>query len=461
MKHHRNIDMCNGPLFKNIVLYTIPIILTGILQLLFNAADLVVVGRYCGSVCVAAVGATTSLNSLIVNLFIGLSVGTGVKTAQAIGAKDIDAIHQNIHTSIPAAIIGGLILTLIGVFGSEYFLTLMGTPEDVLPLSAVYMRIYFCGMTFTMLYNFGASILRAAGDTQGPLRYLTIAGVANVLLNLCFVIFFKMDVAGVALATAISQAISAILVLNALIHRTDACRFNWKEMKIHPRTLLGIMRIGIPAGLQGSMFSISNVIIQSSINSFGSVVMSGHSAASNIEGFINTSMNAFHQTSLNFTGQNYGAKKYNRIGKISGICLICVTVLGFVMGQLSYHFGETLLSIYITDSPESIQYGLLRMAYISLPYFICGMMDTMSGSIRGMGVAMPPMLISLVGVCGIRVGWIYTIFAIPKYHTLESIYISYPISWAATFVALLVLFLVLYRSCIKKHKREQTVQSIQ
>jgi len=454
---NRNIDMCEGPLFSKIVLYTIPIILTGVLQLLFNAADLVVVGRYCGSVSVAAVGATGALINLIVNLFIGLSVGTGVKTAQAIGAGDMDAIHKTVHTSIPAALIAGIFLTIVGVIGSEYFLVLMGTPEDVLPLSSVYMRLYFCGITFTMLYNFGAAILRAAGDTQGPLRYLTIAGVINVVLNLGFVLLLDMDVAGVALATAISQAVSAILVLLALIKRTDACHLDLKQMHIDKTTLLGIMRIGIPSGLQSSLFSFSNVILQSSVNSLGSVVMSGSSAAGNIEGFTYVAMNAFHQAGLNFTGQNFGAKKYDRIGRIAFISLFCVTILGLILGISSYAFGEQLLSIYITDSAEAIHYGVNRLAIVAIPYFLCGLMDVMSGLIRGMGSAISPMIITLLGACGLRILWIYTVFPIPEYHTLECIFISYPLSWAITFIALLVLFLVLYKSHKKKLSSETVV----
>jgi len=451
-------DMCEGPLFKKIVLYTIPIILTGVLQLLFNAADLIVVGRFSsiGTLAVGAVGSTGSLINLLVNAFIGLSVGTGVKTAQAIGASEPDSIRRIIHTSIPAAAICGIILTVIGVFGSGYFLTLMGTTENLLPLATKYMQIYFCGITATLIYNFGASILRAAGDTKSPLRYLTIAGVLNVALNLIFVLFFKMDVDGVALATAISQTLSAVLVIRALILRTDACRLDLRQMRIHGRTLFEIMRIGVPAGIQSCMFSFSNVIIQSSVNSFNNdLLLAGQSASASIEGFVYVSMNAFHQTSLNFTGQNYGAKKFHRIGKILLICLVCVSILGFSLGALCYTFGEQLLSIYISDPikanvAEAISFGLTRMLYVLLPYFLCGIMDVFSGVIRGMGVALPPMIISLIGVCVFRVGWIYTVFQIPQYHTIESIYVSYPISWCLTIIAQLVLYLITLHSAKKK-----------
>ncbi|MBQ3049097.1 MAG: MATE family efflux transporter [Oscillospiraceae bacterium] len=458
MKNNANMNMTEGPLFKKIVLYSIPIIFTGVLQLLFNAADLIVVGRFSdiGALAVAAVGSTGALINLIVNMFIGLSVGAGVKTAQAIGAEDPDAVHRTIHTSIPAAFIAGILLTVIGIFGAEYFLTLMGTTENLLPLATKYMKIYFCGMTSTMIYNFGAAILRAAGDTQTPLRYLTIAGVINVALNLVFVILFKMDVDGVALATAISQTLSAVLVIRALMCRTDVCRLNLKQLHIHGRTLLGIMRIGLPAGFQGCMFALSNVILQSFVNSFNNdLLLAGHFASGNIDGFIYIAMNAFHQSALNFTGQNYGAKKFDRIGKVVFISLASVIVLGTALGLLCYAFGEQLLSLYISDPvqaniDEAIKYGLLRMSYLTIFHAICGMMDVMSGVIRGMGLAVPPMVISLIGVCGVRIGWAYTIFQIPQYHTIENIYVSYLVSWAITFVAQFILYLFALHSAKKK-----------
>lgn len=448
-----NVDMCHGPLFKKIVLYTIPIIMTGILQLLFNAADLVVVGRYCGSVSVASVGATGSVINLIVNLFIGLSVGTCVTVAHARGAKEDDDVHRAVHTAIPTAFIGGVLLTIVGLICAEPILDLMGTPSDVIGLSTVYMKIYFCGMPSSMLYNFGASILRAGGDTRSPFVFLSIAGVVNVLLNLFFVRVLHLDVAGVALATAISQTLSAVLVLRALMLRQDSCRLSLKKMRIHKKQLLKMTKIGLPAGIQGAMFSISNVIIQSSINSFGSVVMSGNSAASNIEGFVHTTMNSFHQTAINFTGVNYGAKQYKRINRITLICLLCVMSVGLFAGVLIYTFARPLLSIYITDSAKSIEYGILRMTFICLPYFICGLMDVMTGVIRGLGHSLVPMLITVLGVCGFRVLWIFTVFK--EYHTLKCLYLSYPISWAMTFIAQLTMFIVLNTKNIRtQHKAE-------
>ena len=438
-------DMCEGPIFKNIVFYTVPIILTSLLQLLFNAADLVVVGRFCGSVSVGAVGATGSLINLIVNLFIGLSVGAGVRTAQTLGSGDYAEVHNTIHTSIPAALISGVVLTFVGVFCSRFLLEMMDTPDDVIGLSTIYMQIYFCGITSSMVYNFGSAILRAAGDTKGPLIYLTIAGVVNVILNVFFVVVFRMDVAGVALATAISQTIAAVLVVIALTRRPDACRLHLRQMKINLRTLSAIMRVGIPAGIQSSLFAISNVIIQSSINSFGSVAMSGNAAAGNIEGFVYVSMNAFHQTALNFTGQNFGARRFDRIKKIALTCLGCVAAVGLVLGASVCLVSKPLLSIYITDSAAAIEYGIIRMMYICLPYFLCGIMDVTTGLMRGMGVSFAPMLITVLGVCGFRIGWIYTVFRIPQYHTLPVLYLSYPISWLATFVVELIVFIMILR----------------
>ena len=446
---NNNQQMLEGPLLKNIIAYTIPIILTSILQLLFNAADLVVVGRFCGSISVAAVGATGSITSLIVNLFIGLSVGAGVTAAHGIGSREDDVVHKTVHTAVPMALASGAVLTVVGVAMSGTFLRWMGTPEDVLPLSSVYMKIYFCGITFTMIYNFCASILRAAGDTQSPLKFLTIAGVVNVVLNLIFVTQLHMNVAGVALATTISQGVSAVAVIIVLMRRTDACRLELKKLRFYGPQMQKIIRIGLPAGIQSSLFSISNVMIQSSINSFGSVLMSGNSASQNIEGFVYVTLNAFHQTAVNFIGQNVGALKYDRVKKVLGICLACVTVVGLAVSTVIYSMGETLLGIYITDSAEAIEYGMLRLSCICIPYFICGLMDVTTGALRGMGASIAPMIISVLGVCGIRIGWIATIFQIPAFHTPQSLYLSYAFSWAVTFVCELIAFRKIYQQQVK------------
>ena len=446
--------MCEGPLTKKIILYAIPVILTGVLQLLFNAADLVIVGRFCGSLSVAAVGATGALINLIVTVFIGLSVGAGVLVAQGIGAGNRDDVYRTVHTAIPSAVIGGLVLTVVGASCARLFLTWMGTQPDVIDKSVIYMQIYFCGMAGGMVYNFGASILRAAGDIRSPLVFLSAAGVLNVLLNVVFVMALHLDVAGVALATVISQTVSAALVTLALTKREDMCRLFLRDIKIYPKHLAAMVRIGLPAGIQGAMFSISNVLIQSSVNSFGSVAMSGNAAAGNIEGFVYMSMNAFQQTSTNFVGQNYGAKLYPRIRRITLICLISVAVVGAGLGNLAYLFSEPLLHIYITDSAEAIRIGMLRMSIISTLYFLDGIMEVMTGTLRGMGKSALPRAVTVLGVCVFRVVWIFTVFRIPAYHSLTTVYVSYPITWILTFTVELIAFLFIMRKLKTKPRTE-------
>lgn len=438
-----NQSMLEGPLVPSIVRYTIPIILTSLLQLLFNAADLVVVGRFCGSVSVAAVGSTGAITNLLVNFFIGLSVGAGVGVAHGLGSREDTAVSNTVHTALPTAIFSGLFLTVIGVAFSKTFLRMMGTPDNVLPLSAVYMQIYFGGITFSMVYNFCAAILRAAGDTKSPLLYLTIAGVVNVILNIFFVTVLHMNVAGVALATTLSQGISAALVTRALTRRTDACRLYLKKMRFHKPQLMKMLRIGLPAGIQSSLFSISNVLIQSSVNSFGDVFMSGSAASANIEGFVYVSLNAFHQTAVNFIGQNAGARQYRRVYRTLWICLGCVTVVGISFGFAAWSFGRQLLSIYITDSQQAIEYGMVRLGYICLPYFLCGLMDVSTGALRGLGASVIPMIISILGVCGLRIFWIYTIFQV--YHTPQCLFFSYTVSWVITFLFQISAFFLVCR----------------
>lgn len=449
----RNRTMLSGPLLPAIIQYTIPIIITSLLQLLFHAADMVVVGRFCGSVSVAAVGATGALINLIVNLFIGLSVGTGVTVAHAIGGREDDAVSKTVHTTIPAALVSGVILTIIGVVYSEQMLVLMGTPDNVLSLSAVYMRIYFAGIIFSMLYNFCSSILRAAGDTKSPLILLTVSGVLNVILNLVFVVIFHMNVAGVALATVSSQGFSAVLVILVLMRRTDACKLELRKIRFHKQQLMKIIRIGLPAGINGSLFSISNVIIQSSINSFGDVLMSGSAAAGSIEGFVYVIMNAFSQTAVNFVGQNHGAHLHKRVKQTWLICFACAGAFGLLGGLIAYRFAPQLLSFYITDSQDAISYGILRMSYVALPYFLCGMLDSTTGTLRGIGASFTPMVISVLGICVFRIGWIYTVFQMPEYHTPGSLFISYPISWVITLAVELLILLYMLRKTERSHDK--------
>ena len=448
MKRHA--DMLQGSLLSGIIRYTIPIMLSSVLQLLFNAADLIIVGRYCGSICVGAVSATGTITNLIITLFLGLSVGCGVTVAHGIGGKDDTEVHRIVHTALPTAIVGGAILTVIGVVFSKDFLQMMNTPENVLPLSTTYMQIYFCGMMFSMVYNFTSAILRAAGDTKSPFYFLTLAGVVNVVLNVFFVTTLHMNVDGVALATIISQGISAILCVIALMRRTDACKLCLKKMRFYRKQFVKMIQIGLPAGIQGSLFSISNVLIQSAVNSFGSeAILSGNGAGGNIEGFAYVIMNSFYQAAINFIGTNKGAHQFDRIKNAYGICMGYVTVFGLTAGLTIWIFGKELLSIYLTDSPEAIEYGLIRFNYVALPYFLCGILEVTTGALRGLGSSLTPMLISVLGVCGIRILWIYTIFQIPEYHTLDYLFLSYPVTWLIAIVCELIALKIIFNKKCK------------
>lgn len=438
-KKSYEMNMCEGPLFTKIVIYSIPLMLSGILQLLFNAADTIVVGRFAGSQALAAVGSTASLVNLLTNVFMGLSIGANVLIARNYGAGKEKETSLAVHTSILLSIVCGVILMGIGVVAARPLLTFMGSPEDVIDLSVLYIRIYFAGMPVILLYNFGSAILRAVGDTKRPLYYLSFAGVINVVLNLIFVIVFKMSVAGVALATIISQAVSAYLIVRCLMKMDGMCKLHLDKLTIHVPTMKTIIRLGLPAGMQGSIFSISNVLIQSSINSFGSVVMAGNAAASNVEGFTYIAMNAFYQTALTFTSQNMGQQKFDRIKKVQLICIGMVAAVGIALGGGSYLFGNILLRFYSTEA-EVIQYGMLRMSIICVFYFLCGMMDVMVGGLRGLGYSVMPMIVSLLGACGLRILWIFTIFA--NHKTLETLYVSYPITWTITMLTHVVCYLI-------------------
>lgn len=438
--HTYEMDMCNGPLLKKILLFSIPLMLSGILQLLFNAADMIVAGRFAGSVALAAVGATASLINLLINVFVGLSVGANVAIAHFYGAKQDEDLQQTVHTAISLSLLCGIFLSVIGYLSASPLLSLMGTPDDILPHSVIYMKIYFIGMPVTLLYNFGSAILRAVGDTKRPLYYLLAAGVINLILNLIFVIALGMGVAGVALATILSQTISAVLILYCLMKDKGTCHLELRQLRLYPDKVMKILKVGLPAGFQGAIFAISNVLIQSSVNSFGSVAVAGNTAALSLEGFVYNSMNAFHQTALSFTGQNMGARQINRVKRILMICLICVTVTGMVMGLGGLFIGKELLSLYATET-EVIAFGLRRMKIIFSTYFLCGAMDVMVGSIRGMGYSVMPMIVSLLGACGLRILWIFTIFS--GHRTPEMLYLSYPVTWMITFLAHVLCFTII------------------
>ncbi|MCQ2496284.1 MAG: MATE family efflux transporter [Lachnospiraceae bacterium] len=447
-------NMCEGPILINMLKFTIPLMLSSILQLLFNAADVVVVGKFAGDNSLGAVGCTGSLINLLTNLFVGLSVGANVMAARHYGAKQEDELTKSVHTSMVIAVIGGALLTLVGVLFAEPILRLMDTPELQLPLAATYLRIYFCGMIASMVYNFGSAILRAIGDTKRPMYYLTLAGVVNVILNMIFVIVLKMDVAGVAIATVTSQCISAVLVVRCMIKEKGPIGLDLKKLKVDKKELGYIVRIGLPAGLQGCIFSLSNVVIQSSINGFGETVVSGSSACSNLEGFVYVSMNAFHHATLSFMSQNYGAGRFDRMKKIMLCGLGCVCVTGLVLGNLEVFLGETLLGIY-TDSPAVVAAGMIRMRYVCTIYCFCGMMDVMVGVMRGIGYSIMPMIVSLCGACGLRLIWIATVFQIAEYHVIDTVYVSYPMSWILTFLTHIGCYLIVRKKVFGRAAAEK------
>lgn len=438
-KKRYEIDMVNGPILKKMLLFTLPLMCSSILQLLFNAADIVVVGRFAGDNSLAAVGSNAALINLMTNVFLGLSVGGNVLAARDYGSGNDEELSKTLHTAMLLGIVSGLILTVAGVIFAPQLLKLMQTPENILPLASLYLRIYFLGMTAMMVYNFGSALLRSVGDTKRPLYYLVTAGVINVILNLVFVIVLHMDVAGVALATVISQCISASLVVRCMMREQGGIRLIPKKLRIHKDKLIRIVRVGLPAGFQGAVFSLSNVVIQSSVNIFGEIVVAGNSAAMNLEGFVYVAMNAFHQAAISFTSQNMGAGKKERIGKILLVAEGCVIVTGVVFGWLIYGFGRPLLHIY-SNSNEVIEAGMVRMAIILLPYALCGMMDVVVGVLRGIGYSVGPMIISLLGACGLRLVWIATIFQIPRFHNISTVYLSYPITWTITLLAQLLLY---------------------
>ena len=448
---HRTMDMTEGSLLTKVLFFSLPIMLSGILQLLFNAADTIVVGRFAGNEALAAVGSVGSLNNMIISLFVGLSIGVNVLVARFTGAKDAERVSETVHTAVLLSLVGGAVLAVVGFVAARPLLEIMGSPEDVIDLAELYIRIIFVGMPVQMLYNFCAAVLRAVGDTKRPLYFLTIAGVINAGLNLVFVIGFKMSVAGVALATIISQAVSAVLVTRSLMLMDGPTRLHLNRLSIKPHIMRMIIQIGLPAGLQSTVFSLSNVVIQSAINSFGSTVVAGNSAASNLEGFIYTGMNAFAQAAVTFTSQNVGARRYDNLDRVMRNCLLCAVVVGVVLGGGAYFAGEGLLHFYSTDETV-IAAGLARMRVICTSYFLCGVMDTLASCLRGRGYSVLPMVVSLIGSCLLRLVWIATIFQL--FRSTTTLYISYPISWVLTAsVHLICLLVVRHKLTAKQSER--------
>lgn len=448
-KKQYEMDMCSGSILKKMLLFALPLMLSSILQLLFNAADIVVVGKFAGDNALAAVGSNTALINLLTNLFVGFSIGANVTAARYYGAKCNKDLEETVHTAITMSLISGLLLTIVGIIGAKQFLIWMQTPKEVLPLATLYLHIYFIGMIPNMVYNFGSALLRSVGDTRRPLYYLTFAGCINIILNIVTVVLLHWDVAGVAIATVISETISACLVLRCMRKEQGVMHLQWNKLHIHRGKMIQIMKIGIPAGFQGVVFALSNVVIQSSVNLFGNIVVAGNSAASNIEGFVYMAMNAFYQATISFTSQNFGAGKYHRINRILLTGQGCVIVVGLILGNAAVLFGEPLLQVY-SSSSEVITAGMKRLHIISATYALCGMMDVMVGALRGLNYSVLPMVVSLIGACGLRLVWIATVFQIPELHTVQIVYLSYPITWIITLSAHIVCYCF-----IKRHLQKQ------
>ena len=455
LKKGYTMDMTNGSLMKKMLLFAIPLALSTLLQLLFNAADLVVVSRFAGDNAMAAVGANTSLTNLLVKSMTSIAVGANVLAARERGAGERQEIHRTVHTAMGMALAGGMLLLAIGVLGADWLMQWMEIPEAIADQAALYLKIYCWGMPATLVYNFGAALLRSVGDTRRPLYFLTLSGVVNVLLNLVLVIVFRMDVAGVAIATVASNVLSAVLVVLCLLRDEGDIRLEIRKLRIYRDKLLGILRIGLPAGIQASVFSMSNVLIQSSINSFGEVVIAGHAAASTIQGFVHCVDHSLCSTVLSFMGQNLGAKKLKRVSRVLTIAIGYQVAASVAIVGIFALWGEPLLRIY-TDTPDVIAVGISEFAIMVNFYFLCGCMNILGNSVRGLGHSLSSMIISMVGVCGFRVVWIATVFQIPQYHTYSSLMFSYPVSWSAT----ALIFLGFWCYALRKVKRQFAAEGI-
>lgn len=450
MEQKKALDMTTGPFLKKILKFSVPLMITGLLQLIYNSADTAIVGNFAGSEALAAVGSTGSLINLIINIFMGLSMGAGVMAARYIGADDKKRIEKCVHTSMAISLICGIIVAAVGFFFSGIFLKLMNVPDEVLSLSTVYLQIYFLGAPGSLVFNFGASLLRASGETKKPLYILFASGIVNVILNLILVIPFKMSVSGVAIATIVSQYMTAVIIVYHLLRTRSVLRMDPKKLRINKRELVCIMRIGIPAGLQNSLFSISNVIIQSAVNSFGDVAMAGIAAGSQFDSYIYTCTNAISQTAMTFSSQNLGAAKYKNIGKVYRYCLAITIVIGSVMSVFGYVFREEVVWLFAKET-DVIAIGAQRLALIMPFYVFCSLQDMTGGQIRGMGRSFEPMIISLIGACGVRLLWIFVI--LPDNYSLMELYWAYPISWAITFFALLGFYMIVKTKMMKESKK--------
>lgn len=449
-KNKFEIDMCNGSIMDKLISFSLPLMVSGILQLAFNAVDIIVVGRFSGSQALAAVGSTTALINVFANLFIGISLGANVLAARFYAAGKDREMSETVHTSITLALISGIMMAVIGVLLAKWALEIMGTPDDVIGQSALYMRIYFMGMPFFMLYNYGAAILRAIGDTKRPLIFLIISGIANAALNMILVILFHMGVAGVAIGTIISQLISCVLVLTCLYRSEGSYQLRFSKLKINGAYMEQIFQVGVPAGIQSTVINLSNALLQSSVNSFGSIAMAGYTAANNMLGFLYMSVNSITQACMSFTSQNYGVGKLKRMDKVLRDCVVLSISIAAVLGGLAYCFGPQILTVYTSD-PKVINCGMEILAYTSITYFLCGIMDLFPGALRGMGYSAVPMVLSVIGTVGTRIVWVFGIF--PNHRSLSVLFVSYPVSWIITIVLQVVCFYFVRKRVHQKEKR--------
>lgn len=448
MARKYEIDMTQGSILRNLVVFAIPLMLSSILQLLYNAADTVVVGRWAGTEALSSVGATGSLSGLITNLFIGFSVGTSVAVSKKYGAGDIYGLKKIAHTSVALSIVAGLVAMCVGLIFCKPLLLLMGTPEDIVNSAALYMRIIFIGVPASLVYNFGAAVLRAVGDTRRPLYILAITGVVNVVLNLILVIGFHMSVAGVAIATIVANYLSAAAIMYSLMYSDAPYRINLRNLSLNKEEIKEIMSVGLPAGIQSSVFALGNTVVQSAVNSFGTAAIAGNTAAGSIEGFIYVSMNAFYQAAMTSVGQNYGAKEEKRIYKTIKIAILCSSVVGLLLGGLTVIFSPQLLSIYIVNSPEALKVGIIRTALIGCLYFLCGIMDVLSGVLRGLGHSKAPAFCSVFGACGFRLLWVFVI--LPFNHTPFFLYLCWPISWVVVICMHITTFMIVRKKTMQR-----------
>lgn len=446
-----SVDMVNGPLWGKILKFALFHMMTAIVQHLYSAADVIVVGRFAGEEALAGVGTCTVVVNLFLNFILGLSAGATIVLGQALGARDNEKISKAAHTSMGVAICGGILASFICLFFTRPLLNLVSVPDNVVPQASIYLRVMAVGFVPSLIYNFGAAMLRAKGDTKRALYIVTLSGVINVVLNLVFVCLFKMEAGGVAIATVISQVFTAIAILYILTHEPDEMRISLKKIRLYKEPFLKILKFGLPSGIQSSVYSASNVIVQSSVNSFGSAATAGSAAVTSITEFYNVMVNSFYQSSIVFCSQNYGARKFDRIKKTIGICMVYVFGVWAIQSLFTFFLGKFLLGLY-TNEAEVFKWGWEKFSLLGYAYGFLGIMNVMSGALRGMGASIFNMITSIVGVCGIRIVWLMTVFQNPQYRSFKTLFACFPLSWAGTFCLHFIMFLFVFKYAKQHHQ---------